>query len=218
MTPNYPTENRAKRVLIVDDQNIFASGLKSLLQAINDVEVVSIIKSGTCVHAALQKFQPDVLLLDLDLPGQNGLQVLKSIRHKFPKLVIAIVTMHTHQKLVRQARDFGANAFLNKDASSIELKSVIFSTPDEPFFTSKCLEHTLEPKPTSNSCTTKWMLTRRELDVIRLICGGKNNEEISSSLFISIETVKTHRKNIFRKLKLNKASELVRYAYDNALI
>ncbi len=213
MIPNEKNQIQ-RRVLIVDDQNIFATGLKSLLLTIDGITVSSIIKSGNCVLSALKKFKPDVLLLDIDLPGKSGLELLPTIRKKHPSLIIAIMTMHMQRDLISKSRTGGANAFLNKDASSIELKSVLFSELDDQFYVSKCLLKYLKDSPKRPK---QIRLTAREQEVVKCICKGMNNEEISGHLFISYETVKTHRKNIFRKLKLSKACELVTYAYENQI-
>ncbi len=208
-----------RKVMIVDDQNIFANGLRTLLESLGNVKVACVVKSGTCVFQALKKHEPDVLFLDLELPGQSGLDVLPKIRKKFPHLYICMLTMHEELEFTRQAKQLGANAYLTKDASSIELKTVLWGEVTDPFILSKYI--TLKQQALENEeviLKQSIRFSRREREVIRLIVSGKTNGEISRTLFVSAETVKSHRKNIFRKLHINKSCELVKYAMQHNLM
>ena len=209
-----------KSIVIVDDQNLFAEGISKIISGIDHVKVIATLDSGENIADKLSILNPDVLFLDLNLPGKNGLEILKDIRFRFPKMVIAILTMYEDAYLIKKIKENRANAYLSKKASINELKQVIFSSTDDPFFTSGNVE---SPDNKSfelaeDSFTIKAQITQREKEIIRLIVDGRSTEEISEMLIISYETVKSHRKNIFRKLNLNKVTELIKYAYEHQLL
>lgn len=207
-------------IVIVEDQNLFARGFRKILESIEYVEVIYTMESGKGIKEQLEFLKPDVLFLDLNLPGKNGLEILKSIRGAFPNMIIAILTMYEDQLLINKVRENNANAYLSKDASIEELKKVIYASPDDPFYVSKSIHDTKVENAEILADPFKdfAQITNRETEIIALIAKGKSTDQISEFLYISPETVKTHRKNIFRKLKLNSAPELVKFAYENNLV
>ena len=216
-----PEKNTQRNVVIVDDQNLFAEGFARILEGIPGVSVESIIRDGNDVKEYLEVLQPDVLFLDLNLPGRNGLDVLRSIRDEHPRMIIAILTVYEDQLLINRVREYNANAFLSKDASVEDLEKVIFSTSKDPFFISTSLKNNQSSGSTeifNDSFSIVGLLTTREKEIISLLVQGKSTESISRELYISFNTVKTHKKNIFSKLNLNKVPELVRFAYENNLV
>lgn len=205
-----------KSIVIVDDQNLFATGLKQILSALPLVGDVIVLENGNRIKEKLNMCQPDVLFLDLNLPGKNGLDILRDIRSSFSSMVIAILTMYEDQDLVKKVKDLKANAYLSKDASIEELSKTISSSVDSPFFVSTSLNFSGVENPLiTDSFKEIAQLTTREKEVINYLVKGYSSDQISSALFISKETVKTHRKNIFRKLGLNKLQELIKFAYEN---
>lgn len=205
-----------KSIVIVDDQNLFATGLKQILSALPLVGDVIVLENGNRIKEKLNMCQPDVLFLDLNLPGKNGLDILRDIRSSFSSMVIAILTMYEDQALVKKVKDLKANAYLSKDASIEELSKTISSSVDSPFFVSTSLNFSGVENPLiTDSFKEIAQLTTREKEVINYLVKGYSSDQISSALFISKETVKTHRKNIFRKLGLNKLQELIKFAYEN---
>lgn len=204
--------------MIVDDQNLFATGLKQILLALPNVGEVVALENGDQLKEKINMYMPHVLFLDLNLPGKNGLDILRDIRMCFPSLVIAILTMYQDQTLVKKVKDLKANAYLSKDANTEELSQIIDSTSDASFFVSKSLNFSVNNIGLiSDKFKEIVQLTTREKEIIQYLVQGLSSDEISSTLFISKETVKTHRKNIFRKLKLNKLPELLKFAYENHL-
>ncbi len=208
-----------RKIIIIDDQNLFATGLKSLLEEIHNVIVTKIIPDGNDVVFKLNADEPHVLLLDLNLPHKNGLEILEEIRPIFPNLIIAILTMYSDENLAMMTKKLGANAYLNKDADLKELKHVIFDLKKEDFYLGNGIKTPINfDLLIDDKFSQINQLTTREKEIIRLIAEGKSSSDIAESLFISPATVQTHRKNIFYKLKINKVSELIKYAYQNNLI
>lgn len=209
-----------KKVVIVDDQNLFAEGIAKIVNGLDKVKVIATIDSGENITYQLSILQPDVLLLDLNLPKKNGLEILKEIRGKFPDLIIAILTMYEDAYLIKKIREHKANAFLSKSASIEEIQQVIFSGKEDPFYISENINEATNSnfELVEDPFSVSVQITQREKEIIRLIVDGKSTEEISDILIISSETVKSHRKNIFRKLNLSKVTELIKYAYEYKLI
>ncbi|WP_439183363.1 response regulator [Carboxylicivirga taeanensis] len=209
-----------KEVVIVDDQNLFAEGITTIINGIKHVKVTATLDTGEKLTEKLSLLKPDVLFLDLNLPGKNGLEILKAIRSRFPEMIIAILTIYEDAYLVRKIKESKANAYLSKRAGIEELETVIFSAPDSPFYLSEDVQTSQSTafELANDDFTVKAQITQREKEIIRLIVNGKSTEEISEALIISYETVKSHRKNIFRKLKLNKVTELIKYAYEHQLL
>jgi len=207
-------------VVIIEDQNLFAEGFKNLIGNIDDVNVTAIFRNGAGIVEKLAILQPHVLFLDLNLPKKNGIDILKQLRDKFPNMIIAVLTMYEDPLLIKLVKSHQANAYLSKDATLEELKHVMFSNTNDPFYVNKKL-NLIDSPPESlipDSFVEIAKITSREKEVIKLIAKGKSTEEISTELFISFETVKTHRKNIFKKLNINKVHELIKFAYDNNLL
>ncbi|NJK85743.1 MAG: response regulator transcription factor [Bacteroidales bacterium] len=136
-------------------------------------------------------------------------------------MIIVVLTVYEDQMLINRVKEFNANAYLSKDASIEDLKKVIFSSHSDSFFVSASIQNKLFesiPEFFDDSFSNVGLLTLREKEIIALIVKGKSTESISRELFISFNTVKTHKKNIFSKLKMNKVPELVKFAYENNLI
>ncbi|MBN2747086.1 MAG: response regulator transcription factor [Bacteroidales bacterium] len=208
-----------RKIIIIDDQNLFATGLKSLLEEIDNVKVIKIIPDGSDIVFKLNSPTPDVLLLDLNLPVKNGIQILEEIRPVFPEMIIAILTMYSDENLAMMTKKLGANAYLNKDADLKELKHVIFEIDINDFYLGNGIKKVTQHESLiEDKFSHINQLTSREKEIIKLIAEGKSSSEVAEDLFISPATVQTHRRNIFNKLKVNKVSELIKYAYQNNII
>lgn len=207
-----------KQIVIADDQNLFAEGIKQLLEQDGDITVSQIVQSGGYIDAVVKHNKPDVLLLDLNMPKKNGFEVLKEIRSKYPELTIAVLSTYDNLPLTKKAQSLGANAYLSKDATIEELRTVIFKTHNQDFFLSReILEKTKVKTVAKDNFFETVKISNREKQVVKLIIKGHSSKEIAKILSISLYTVKTHRKNLFKKLNVNKVSELIKVAYDNKL-
>ncbi len=208
---------KRRTIVIADDQNIFAEGTKQLLENKMNVAVVQIVKKGNLVKNALQKLNPDVLLLDLNMPDKTGFEVLEEIRSDFKNLIIIILTTYKSNEMIQKAKKLGANAFLSKDVSTNELENVIFRAPQNDFYVSMP-KNSKEQEFGNDKFKGIVQLTKREKEIIKLLSEGYSSKDISSKLSISINTVQTHRKNLFKKLNTSKVSELIKIANDYNLL
>ena len=208
-----------RNILIVDDQKLFAEGLKSIIEQLRDVVVTGILPNGNNIEAVLFNHNTDVLILDLNLPGKTGIEILCDIRSKYPNLIIVILTMYSDETLAKLTKKKGANAYLSKDASLNELEHVIFNLRIHDFYLGKQIKIEKRIKTIKEDKFNKFALvTTREKEIIKLLAGGKSSIEVGKILHISPSTVHTHRKNIFNKLKINKISELIKHAYEHNIL
>lgn len=212
--------NHLKRnIIIADDQSLFSEGIKRLLEQKKDIQVVAIVGRGKEVQAAISKFKPDALLLDLNMPDINGFEVLEEIRNLFPKLIIGILSTYENITFIEKAKKLKANAYLSKDAKIEELRDVIFHNFTSDFFLGSKLQLKANKKKKEfDNFKDVIRITDREKQVLKLIAKGFTSEKIANKLFISLFTVKSHRKNLFRKLKVTNASELLTVAYGTNIL
>ena len=207
-----------KNVIIADDENLFAKGLKQLLEDEGDIKITAIVNSGDKIREELNKNTPDALLLDLNMPGKNGLEILKEIRKEFPDMIIAILSSYTDMEIVEKAERYKANAYLAKFVTVEELREVIFNTHNSKYYVSVEFSNKQRKALQYDHFSKTILITDRENDVLKLIVEGHISKEIAIALNISLSTVKTHRKNLFKKLGINKTSELLKYVYKNKIM
>ena len=194
------------KIAIADDHKLFREGLRFLMDQMDDLEVVFEASNGKELLEQMENHEPDVLLLDLDMPEVDGLEALKQLRPKFPNLGIIILTMHSDSKMVAYLMELGANSYLLKDTSPEEFRKAISSVIQEGFYFNKMVSQAMltglkgqsKKKPTLNDTET---LTTREIEVLELICQEYTAKEIAEKLFISHRTVEGHRKNLIEKLE-----------------
>ncbi|MCU0418358.1 MAG: response regulator transcription factor [Cyclobacteriaceae bacterium] len=207
-----------KRVLVCEDHTLVVDGLKLLLQQHGFVWAGHTATVPGLV-ALIAEAKPDIVLLDLNLKGDDSLPALAEARAKFPELLIFILTMYRDEFLIERVRTQGANGFLEKDIDNEELLRVLGRHRDEPFYLSATLSREQQQRQHyRDQFAGKMKLTKREMDVIPLLAHGKTTHEIAEALFLSPLTVDTHRKNIFRKLNIGNVVDLVNFAHENKLV
>ncbi|WP_299284509.1 response regulator transcription factor [Thermoflexus sp.] len=208
------------RILIADDHGLLRAGLRALLRDEPDMAVVGeAIDSEDAIRKALE-LRPDVILLDISMPGQGGLEVTRFLRKNLPGTRILILTVHEDEGLLREAIRLGASGYIIKRAVEAELVHAIRAVWRGELYIhpamTRALLRDLAPPPPEVSPVEP--LTPRELEVLRRIALGYTNRQIAEELGISIRTVETHRANLMGKLGVNSRVELVRYAREHGLI
>jgi two-component system, NarL family, nitrate/nitrite response regulator NarL len=209
--------SRPIRVVLVDDHHIVLDGLKSLLETDPDFSVIAALQSAEEVLEFFTKDQPDILLTDYTLPGMSGLDLFKRIRGAYPKVKVAVLSMHDEASLVRNVLKEGVNGYLLKNIQQFELrnalKQISMGFPYvSPEITRIMMMELKQPEQKSE------LLTEREREILKLIAKEYSNKQMAEKLFISERTVETHRKNIFRKTNTNTLVGLIRFAFDNNLV
>lgn len=214
---NEPGEK--KRIVICEDHSIVYTGLQLLLEQSQQYTLVGYAANGTDLIPLLKQENPDILILDLNLPDIDGFSLVKAIREFNTTLRIVILTMYHDEFLVERARLEGANAYLLKNTGNEELLLALDTVDSNSFYMAEQLEQELTSKKLfKDDFAQKMKLTRREVEIIRLLAMGNTSHQTSVELSISPHTVDTHRKNIFRKLEINNIADLVRFAHDNKII
>jgi two-component system response regulator NreC len=211
------------RILIVDDHALVRSGLRALLTAQPDFEVVGEAADGVAVMDACQRYRPQVVLMDLSMPGRGGIGATQDLVQTFPGVRVLVVTMHEDSAYVRQALLAGANGCVFKKSLADELVTAIRRVAEgkqhlPPGMAQEVasLEASLQRTPRGTPLLE--LLTPREREVINLAALGYTNSEISQQLHISDKTVETHRMHCMSKLGLRTRADLVRFAIEHKLI
>jgi len=200
------------RVLLVDDHTVVRRGLRKILESTDEIEVVGEIGDGGKAIAEAARLQPDVIVMDIGLPGINGIEATRQIRAQVPKAHVLVLSMHADEQYIRQSAAAGAQGYLLKDADDQELLSAVFAVRRG----ASHFPSTLAAAIGGGECPPD-VLSPREREVLGGVCAGRTNREIAAELGLSVSTVETHRKHIIEKLDLHSTAELVRYAIRHGI-
>jgi DNA-binding NarL/FixJ family response regulator len=211
-----------KKIVIAEDHTILREGLRSLLSN-DEFEVVGEAEDGLRAIRCVEKYSPDLVLLDLGMPRMSGISAIKEIKSRFPETRILALTIHESDEYILEAFQSGADGYCLKDASRnelmIALRSVLSGKPYlSPGISDKVLVGYLEGRRALKTTTSWDTITQREREVLKLIGEGYQNKEIADFLSISAKTVEKHRSNIMKKLDLHNVSALTAYAIEKGLI
>jgi two-component system, NarL family, response regulator NreC len=207
------------RVLIVDDHAVFRAGLKLLIDAEDDLEAVG--EAGTARDAVFQAraLKPDIVLMDVVMPDQSGLDVVPTLLHERPETKVLVLSMQDDPQYVRQAFANGASGYILKEAADTEVVAAIREVASGSNYVHPAVGARLIAAETEEAKRAEAdPLSDREREVLRLLALGHTNQEISAQLFISVRTAETHRAHIMQKLRLSSRAELVRYALDQGVL
>ena len=212
--------NMAVKIMLADDQSMIREGLKNLLELDGDIQVIAEAVDGEDCLEKLQLVKPDVLLLDINMPKKNGLEVLKSLKSRRSKLKVLVLTVHNEIEYLMKAVDIGVNGYVLKDSESAELKKAIFTVADGETYIQPSLIPALNAKmiETNKDAEKIKNLTKSELDVLKLLAVGMFNKEVGKRLEISERTVKNHVSNIFKKLGVTDRTQAAVFAIRNNLV
>jgi two-component system, NarL family, response regulator NreC len=204
------------RVLIVDDHAVFRAGLRMLINVEADMEAVG--EAGNARDAVFQarSLKPDVILMDVVMPDQSGLEVVPTLLHERPETKVLVLSMQDDPQYVRQAFANGASGYILKEAADTEVVTAIREVAAGNSYVHPTVGARLIAAETAEARRAEEdPLSDREREVLRLLALGHTNQEISAQLFISVRTAETHRAHIMQKLRLTSRAELVRYAIEH---
>ncbi|HSI79769.1 MAG TPA: response regulator transcription factor [Solirubrobacterales bacterium] len=201
-------------VVLADDHTVVRSALRMLLEAEEDLDVVA--EAGTAAEAVryCMGHKPGVLVLDLNMPGEAGLEAIPKVREASPETAIVVLTMQDDPAFAREAMQAGVLGYVLKEAADDELVNAIRMAAEGRTY----LQPELGARLASEPAAVGDDLSDRELEILRLIALGHTNSEIAEKLFLSVRTVESHRAHIQQKLRMTKRSELVRYALEHGLL
>lgn len=216
------------RVIIADDHQLFIEGIKTILGRANtfNFEIIGEAHSGKDLKELLQDEVPDLLLLDLNMPEIDGLRMLSIVKKNYKEIKVLALTMYDDVKLVRTAFTENVDGYILKSTGKLELLEAIDEIMDGGrFFGEGVRIHIpsgegkeILPSKFDDKFIKKYNLTKREIEILKLITQAMSNKEIAKKLFISDQTVSVHRKNIMRKLQVSNTAALIKMAYDNSLV
>lgn len=210
----------AIKIMIADDHSMIREGLKSLLELEGDIQVVAEAEDGVDCLEKLKICTPDVLLLDINMPRKNGLEVLQTLKSSKSKVKVLVLTVHNEVEYLMKAVDIGVDGYILKDSESAELKKAIFSIVEGENYIQPSLIPALNSKMIEKNRDEGKIesLTKRELEVLKLLAVGMYNKEVAERLNISERTVKNHVSNIFKKIEVTDRTQAAVFAIRNNLI
>jgi len=220
------------RTVIADDHQLFTEGLKNILRRTDKFEfqIIGEAENGRDLLPILKRTYPDLLLLDLNMPEADGLDVLDSIRENYTDMKILALTMYDEAKLVKSAFKAGVDGYILKNSDPYELLNAIEEVLKGKTYigvgvhlvgaraNGTTFMADKERSKFEDKFIQKYNLTKREIEILKLISQAFSNKEIAQELFISDQTVSVHRKNIMRKLNVSNIAGLIKIAYDNSIV
>ncbi|HXF64222.1 MAG TPA: response regulator transcription factor [Caldilineaceae bacterium] len=212
------------RIVVADDHAVLRAGLMALLNDEPDMEVVGEASDGAAALRVVQAVRPDVVLLDINMPGMNGLEALEGLRRTAPDSRVLVLTMHDDETYLRQVLASGGSGYVLKQAADKELLSAIRTVHSGGTFLHPAHAQALLAPPGSQQPAAGAQeqqlaqLSEREREVLRLIALGYSNKEIAEMLFLSVKTVETYKARVMEKLGLTTRAALVRFALQHGLL
>jgi DNA-binding NarL/FixJ family response regulator len=200
-------------ILIADDHVLFNDGLKSLVEGEHDLKICGQVFCGSEVLPFIQANHTDLILLDINLPRINGIDLIEPLKKNAPDIKIIIISMYTDKYFVDKVLSQGIPGYILKNASKVELLDAIRKVSlGEFYYDPKLKKDNLHA---GDDFSRKFSLTRRELEILYMIKENNTNKQIADQLFLSLFTVETHRRNINLKLGINNPADLIHFIYKN---
>lgn len=213
------------KLILVDDHQLVRTGIANLLSGEPAFEIIGEASESKELFELLKKSQPDIAVLDIALPGLSGIEITKKLHNDFPGVRILILSMHTSEEFIFNAINSGARGYLPKNTSRKELIEAIYAIHrGEEYFAESISNVILKSyikKAKSNSTDSEnneKLLSKREIEVLKLFAEGMTNQEIADKLFISIRTVESHKNHIMARLELKTTVDLVKFAIRNNIV
>lgn len=207
------------KIIIADDHQLFIDGVKSLIESMDNMQIVAEVGNGLELLSTLTKTPCDIILMDINMPEMDGIQATKKVLEAYPNIKVLMLTMFSTKEYIEKLLRAGAHGYLLKNTNKVELEEAIHTIiSNKPYFSKEVTERIMESlqkkkKLEKNSLLVE--LTEREIEVLKLIAQELTTGEIAEKLFISHHTVETHRKNLISKLNVRNIAGLVKYAVQN---
>lgn len=214
------------KILVVDDHPIFINGIVALLKGAEGFSIVGTAQNGLEVLEKIPATQPEIILMDINMPIMDGVEATKKIKELYPHIKVIMLTMHNELRLIKELLEIGARGYILKNISRADLlKALDLVSNGKPYLDPNVQEKMIQGISSSNDekedleeSKLVENITTREMEILQLIALGLTSQEISNRLFISKNTVETHRKNLFSKLNVKNTAALLKYAYKHRLV
>ena len=209
-----------KKVVLADDHQFLLDGIMTILKEMPSVEIVATAQNGFELMDVVARQKPELVILDLNMPGFDGLQCLKKIKNDFSETKVLILTNYSQPELVEDVKQIGADGYLIKNSSAAELKSAVTSvlSGGKYYPAANELKSVADDSYFFDEFLKKYQLTKREVEIIRMVCREMSTKEIATQLYLSELTINTHRRNVFRKLEIKNVAGLMNFAKNNQLL
>lgn len=205
--------NKKINILIAEDHLIVAAGVKAILDSNETINIVGIVENGELVLEKLKRTAVDIILMDINMPVMNGITCTKRVKELYPGTKVIILTMYNRKQFIQELLVVGADGCVLKSNTGIELITAIERVKSGNTYFDH-LNEFVDPV----IAFSQHKLSEREIEVITFIAEGLTSKEMADRMFISEHTIKTHRKNIFRKLKVKDTNELIRFAMNEGIV
>lgn len=212
------------RIVLAEDHNILRAGLRALLESDPRYKVVGEADNGRDAIKRVGELKPDLVIMDLSMPGLSGIDAVKEIHGRYPDIKTLVLTVHDEEEYIHASLEAGASGYVLKDATQNELlvaaeRVLNGKTYLSPDITELVVKSYVRKNNGSQDPTTKWdQVTTRERQILKLIAEGHTNKSMASYLSISVKTVEKHRANLMKKLDLHSVSALTTYAIDKGVV
>ena len=216
------------RILLVEDHTLVRAGIRALLQELGNVEVVAETGDGNDALRLVAKELPDIVLMDIAMPGLNGIEAAGRIKKEYPQVKVIILSMHANEEYVLQSLRDGASGYLLKDAGPVELELAIASVMRGDTYLSPSISKQViadyiarfdrKPKESEVNLGAFEILTSRQREILQLVAEGHTTKDIAVRLNVSVNTVETHRSQLMERLDIHDVAGLVRYAIREGLV
>ena len=215
--------NKKYRLLIVEDHTLLRAGLSALLSQDPEIEIVGEAVNGRDAIQAVGTLSPHMVLMDLNMPGMNGLEAILDIKRRYPETRVLVLTIHKTEEYIHESLRAGADGYILKDATHDELRVAIRSVLNgksylSPDISAKVINGYLGTSHASTGTTLWNSLTHREREVLKLVAEGHPNKFIAEYFCLSVKTVEKHRSNLMKKLDLHNTAMLTAYAIEKGLL
>lgn len=208
------------KVMLADDHVLMREGIKQLLEFDGSIEVIAEASDGVECLEKLKNINPDILLLDINMPNKNGIEVLEELKKNKNSVKVLILTVHSEVEYLVKAIDIGANGYILKDSGSIELRNAINAIISDDSYIQPSLLPALNSRLINRDMDKEKLdsLTKRELEILKQVAEGMFNKEIANNLSISERTVKNHISNIFKKIDVSDRTQAAVFAIKNNIV
>lgn len=205
------------KIFIADDHQILIDGITAFFEDLDGFEVIGWANDGAHLLQQIASNTPDIILLDLNMPKLDGMETLKRLKQNYPNIKVIILSNYHQSQLVKETKSLGAQGYVLKNGSKTDLLHAIEAANNGKYFFPEEKEKMEAPTVFTDEFTKKHHLTKREVEIIRLVCEEMSSKEIGEKLFIAEFTVTTHRRNILSKLGLKNTPALINFAKENGI-